>query len=96
MLGLPIPEEWDGTSLFRPRRASPVIFSTPYVTLQIGYRFGDRKVIAHLLDARVEVYDLAADPAEQRDLAAGDPELQQRELARIRGWVRYLDARATD
>ena len=96
VLGLPIPREWDGTSLFRPRRASPVIFSTPYVTLQIGYRFGNRKVIAHLLDPRVEVYDLAADPAEQRDLAAGDPELQQRELARIRGWVRYLDARATD
>ena len=63
---------------------------------QIGYRFGDRKVIAHLLDARAEVYDLAADPAEQRDLAAGNPRLQQDELSRIRGWVRYLDARAAD
>jgi hypothetical protein len=73
-----------------------VIFATPYVTLQVGYRTGDRKVIAHLLESRVEAYDLAADPAERRDLAAEDREMQQRELARIRGWVRYLNARKPD
>jgi len=95
-LGLPIPRAWDGASIFRPRRAVPVIFSTPYVTVQVGYRAGDRKVIAHLLDPRVEVYDLAADPAELNDLAADDPSLQEDELARIAGWVRHLDSRADD
>lgn len=93
LLGQPIPREWDGASIFRPRRAVPVIFSTPYVTVQVGYRAGDRKVIAHLLDPRVEVYDLAADPAELNDLAAGDPPLQREELGRISGWVRYLNSR---
>jgi arylsulfatase A-like enzyme len=96
LIGLPARGEWDGSSLFRPRRESPVIFTTPYIDLQVGYRLGDRKAVARLLDGRASVYDLAVDPQERRDLAAGNPDMQERELARIRSWVRHLNTRGAD
>jgi arylsulfatase A-like enzyme len=96
LIGLPARGEWDGSSLFRPHRESPVMFATPYIDLQVGYRLGDRKVVARLLDGRASVYDLAVDPQERRDLAAGNPDMQERELARIRSWVRHLNTRGAD
>lgn len=93
VLGWPIPPEWDGHSIFGAGPASPVIFSTPYVSLQVGYRSGDRKVVGHLLEHRASVYDLASDPGELHDLAAENRRMQSEELSQIRGWVRYLNSR---
>src|SRR5690606_17964304 len=84
LLGLPLPETWDGASIFQPRREVPAIFSAPYTNLQVGYRSGDRKVIGYLLERRAAVYDLSRDPGEMHDLAADDSALQQSELSRIR------------
>ena len=89
-LGVRVPPQWEGISMLRPSFARPAFFSTPWTDLVVGYREADRKVIARLLAQEVSIYDLGIDPKEQRDLAAGDAEIQRSELRKIQAWARSL------
>lgn len=56
-------------------------------------RSGDLKLIHWLEDDRVELFDLAADPGETRDLAPARPEEAARLKARLEAWRAGIGAR---
>ena len=71
----PADERAPGRDLGRPLHGEPVFSWDPGATVVAG----DLKAIFRLPDGRPRLYDLAADPREQRDLAAERPA----ELARL-------------
>ncbi len=90
VLGIGAPASWVGSSLFRARRSRPVYFSSPWVDLIVGYRSGSEKVIGQLMARKIARYDLARDPDERINLAAGDEAWQKAELEALAGWARSL------
>ncbi|MBI3856954.1 MAG: sulfatase [Planctomycetes bacterium] len=55
-------------------------------------RSGDAKLVEFFEDSRVELYDLASDPGEQRDLAAGQPARAEELRRRLAEWRRSVGA----
>jgi hypothetical protein len=53
-------------------------------------REGDWKLLANDGGADVELYDLARDPMEKQDLAASEPEVRGRLLAKLKKWLAQL------
>lgn len=53
-------------------------------------RDGDWKLLADANGQGAQLYDLSADPTESRDLAAANPEVRDRLLARLSQWMRTL------
>ncbi len=76
LAGLPAPASLDGRDLFAAGPPGEVYLESLYPRRHFGWselrglRTADRKLVR---GARPELYDLAADPAESRDLAAGRP-----------------------
>lgn len=68
ILGLPLPAQWQGRSLFSEQRPGVAFFFAPWRGVQFGYRKGDEKLIFNATTGNIEVYDLARDPAEARNL----------------------------
>ncbi|THH41169.1 LTA synthase family protein [Neolewinella litorea] len=87
LLGVEVPEAWQGRKLLASR-SDEVFFFAPWTQLYFGYRKGNTKYIFNETKNSVEVYDLAADPYEKRDLSATVPEAAI-DSARIRiaAWV---------
>ncbi|MDG3007892.1 sulfatase [Paludisphaera mucosa] len=80
-----------------PPRAFP--FHFPHYTNQGSrpagsLREGDWKLIEHYEDGRLELYDLAADPGEQSDLAGRDPSRARAMRAKFAAWRSSVDAQA--
>ncbi len=85
--GLTAPADLDGVSLWpvltgtrtTPVSRPPMVWVFPEYGGQVAVRLGDMKVVRQRLLAPEpgpwEVYDLAADPAEARDLASSRPDL---------------------
>lgn len=55
-------------------------------------RVGPWKLIEHLEDGRVELFQLAEDPGEQRDRAQDEPQTRDALLERLRRWRAETDA----
>jgi arylsulfatase A-like enzyme len=69
----------------------PLFWHYPHYSNQGGrpggaIRDGNYKLLEFFEDSRVELYDLASDPAEQRDLAAAQPERAEEMRKRLAGW----------
>ncbi len=60
------------------------------VSPRFAVRDGDWKLLADAAGAHVELYDLARDPGEKRDLARRRPAIRDTLLARLRGWMAGL------
>lgn len=73
LFGLAPPAGWHGTSLFADNRPDGLFFFSPWGSLQIGFRQGDRKFIFNASTDEALLYDLAADPLETVNLAETDP-----------------------
>jgi arylsulfatase A-like enzyme len=54
---------------------------------------GDWKLIEHFEDGRIELFDLAADPSEQSDLAAAEGQRATRMLALLKAWQADVEAK---
>jgi arylsulfatase A-like enzyme len=54
---------------------------------------GTDKIVEHFEDGRVELFDLAADPGEHRDLAGDRPERARELQARLAAWRQQVGAR---
>lgn len=94
ILGLDVPDEWEGVSLFRATRERPIYFVNNSADLVLGYRLGNKKVIANFVRGTTEIYDLAADPAERSDLAkVQDERAVQMEQAWLATWAGQLNRR---
>jgi hypothetical protein len=74
----------DGRSLIGAGWAEPTLYC--YSRRQLAIRRGDLKAIAAREGRKVELYDLARDPGEQRDLAASRPVEAAALGAEVRRW----------
>jgi glucan phosphoethanolaminetransferase (alkaline phosphatase superfamily) len=73
LLGLPIPDVYQGKSLLDARPCMALFF-TDYSLGLLGLRDGDWKFIYELDSGRSKLYDLNNDPDEARDRSAQEPE----------------------
>jgi lipoteichoic acid synthase len=72
LLGLPVPITYHGRSGL-DAGAGMAVFFTDHDLLKAGLRHGRFKFIHEQEHARLRLYDLEADPAERRNLAATEP-----------------------
>ena len=87
LLGLPSPEDYQGSSLLdeKPRLA---LFFADYSLALVGLRDGPWKYIAEL-GGHDSLYDLRRDSGEREDISDREPE-------RARAYRRHLEAWAAD
>ena len=89
LLGLPLPGDWQGRSLFAADRGRPIYFFAPWADLLFGYREGDRKFIFDATTGQYEAYDLREDPQETRNMVDEMPGAKREILDRTAAWVQY-------
>jgi arylsulfatase A-like enzyme len=89
ILGIASPGSWQGRSLRDPSRPQRAYFSCNTGNLLQGMRQGNDKFIYNLNEAREELYDLASDPTEQRNLATQRPDLCKIYRQRLAAWAGY-------
>jgi arylsulfatase A-like enzyme len=65
---------------YQPRDVSP----------RYAIRDGDWKLLANAGGANPQLFNLANDPMETKDLAASDPQMRDRLLARLKTWMASL------
>jgi arylsulfatase A-like enzyme len=100
--GAKAPERFDGVSLVPllgggKLAARSLFWHFPHYTNQGGrpggaVRDGDWKLIEHYEDGRVELFDLARDPGETRDLARAEPERAADLKVRLAAWRKEVGA----
>jgi arylsulfatase A-like enzyme len=87
LIGLPAAPDWQGRSLFddsHPRRAYFYVAETHF---RLAVREANWKYIYSVHDGREELYDLQADPHEQRNVAAQHPDRCDRLRQRLAAWT---------
>jgi arylsulfatase A-like enzyme len=95
LAGLDVPARWQGRSLLEPEPG--LAFGYVDHAQWLGsVRDGRWKLVADLETDRALLFDLATDPAETRDLSAGEPERTARYLEAVKAWAfaqrRFLEA----
>lgn len=85
LAGMAPAADWQGRDALSPV-AGVARFYTDYGTWQMGLRQDHWKFILDAESGRERLYDLAADPAETRDLAAEHPERAAAYEADLRAW----------
>lgn len=105
LAGVPLPAEQDvdGVSLLPLLRGEaiadrPLFWHYPHFGNQGGepssiILHDDWKLIHYHEDGRDELYNLAADPQEQNDVAASEPQRSQQLRARLDAWLQATDAK---
>jgi len=88
LLGLAAPDAWQGRSLFSSDRGSRAYYFAP-VTGAFALRQDNLKLIYDENRGVNEVYDLAADPLETRNIAASVPGFVAVAHQRLAAWVRH-------
>ena len=102
--GLPVPDGIDGSDLSALLRdpaarlgRDALYFHYPHyyeTTTPVGaIRAGDWKLLEYFEDGRVELYDLAADPGEKRNLAAAEPARAAELRTRLARWRAEVGAK---
>lgn len=86
LLGVPVPGAWQGSSLLDPTRPQRCYFTCNTGNLLLGLRDGDEKYIYNMTLASEELYDLAADPTEQTNLAASAAQRCKAYRQRLMAW----------
>ena len=86
LLGLERPAGYQGRSLLAPEPGLARFF-TDHTVWRFGLRQGRWKYIAAVESGRGQLFDLHADPGEQRDVAAAHPERAARYQAELARWA---------
>ncbi len=89
VLRLPAPAEWQGTSLFDPKRLNRAYFFSPYSDYSFGFRTPQYKVIFNAYASKTQVFDLQKDPRETTNLADQMPGFVRQSHQRLARWVQY-------
>ena len=87
LAGVPLAPDWQGRSLFDPKRAPRAYFYVAQDEFMLGVREGSWKYILDLRAGSEELFDLEHDPNEQRNLAATQPERCARLRQRLAAWT---------
>jgi arylsulfatase A-like enzyme len=100
--GVKAPAGLDGVSLVKlleggELAARPLYWHFPHYTNQGSrpggaLREGDWKLIEHYEDGRVELFNLAKDPSETRDLARDEPKRAAELKAKLAAWLKEVGA----
>jgi lipoteichoic acid synthase len=88
VLNIPAPAKWQGASLFRQRDARAYFLSVGNEVV-LGLRDGRYKYHYYIDDLRDELFDVEADPREERNLADTEPDRVRDYRRRLGGWVTY-------
>ena len=86
LLGLPIPQEYQGSSLL-DSQSRMALFYTDYALGLLGLRDGRWKFVYELESGRAKLFDLATDPDEKKNLASQEPERVQAYRGRLKSWA---------
>ena len=87
LAGFPSPADWQGRSLLDAAHPPRAYFYVAEDHYTLGVREGHWKYIFDLREGAEELYDLSADPAEQHNLAAKQPERCARLRQRLAAWT---------
>jgi arylsulfatase A-like enzyme len=91
ILGRRAPPVWQGRDLFGSDRTGRTYFYAPFSDNLFGFRDGNLKLIYSASYDQTEVYDLEADPGEQRNLAAESADFVRVGQQRLAAWAQYQD-----
>jgi lipoteichoic acid synthase len=89
LLGIEAPGGWEGRSAFDPARPPRAYFYAARDEYLLGVREGGWKYLFNATLGRERLFDLAADPTEQADVARRHPELCERLRRRLAAWVAH-------
>ena len=87
LTGLPAAPEWQGRSLFEESHPGRAYFYVAEDHFRLAVREANWKYIYSVRDGRDELYDLQADPLEQRNVAAQHPDRRDRLRQRLAAWT---------
>jgi arylsulfatase A-like enzyme len=86
LLGLPIPQEYQGSSLL-DSTSRMALFYTDYSLGLLGLRDGRWKFVYELGSGRGKLFDLATDPDEEKNLAIQEPERVKAYRVHLKNWA---------
>lgn len=86
LLGVKPSPTWQGRSLFHPSRPPRAYFYAVNDDYLLGVREGRFKYVYNATRGSDELFDLVADPDEQRNVAEENPELVRRLRRRVAAW----------
>jgi arylsulfatase A-like enzyme len=90
LLGMQAPTEWQGRSLFADERSSRVYMFTAFHHYLFGVIDGDWKYVYNATSGRRQLFNLASDPGERRDVLCDSAERQPADLhSRLASWVHF-------
>jgi lipoteichoic acid synthase len=87
LIGLPAAPDWQGRSLFDESHPGRAYFYVAEDHFRLAVREANWKYIYNVRDGRDELYDLQADPLEQRNVAAQHPDRCDRLRQRLAAWT---------
>jgi len=87
LIGLPAAPDWQGRSLFDESHPPRAYFYVAQDHFRLAVREANWKYIYSVHDGREELYDLQADPLEQRNVAAQHPDRCDRLRQRLAAWT---------
>jgi phosphoglycerol transferase MdoB-like AlkP superfamily enzyme len=87
LIGLPAAPDWQGRSLFDESHPGRAYFYVAEDHFRLAVREANWKYIYSVRDGREELYDLQADPLEQRNVAAQHPGRCHRLRQRLAAWT---------
>ena len=91
LLGVNPPDAWQGHSLFAPDRPDRTFFVASVDDYLLGVRDGQWKYIFEATSGNESLFDLHADPGEQRNLLTSEPERVSRLRQRLAAWIAFED-----
>ena len=91
VLGADIPAAWQGHSLFESARPERTFFVASVDDYILGIREERWKYVFEVSGGREMLFDLDADRREERNTAAGHPDIVARLRQRVAAWVAFED-----
>ena len=89
LVGAEVPDAWQGHSLFASARPERTFFVASVDDYLLGIREERWKYIFEASSGNESLFDLAADPGEQRNVLAAEPARVRRLRQRLAAWIAF-------